>query len=249
MRLALIGDPVAHSMSPQLHRGFLAEIKLSGTYEALRVPAGAGGGAIERLRAAAYRGVNVTTPLKEEAFAHCARHDGLARESGSVNTVVFEGALACGYNTDGAGALGAVQAAAARQDVVGLNVLVLGAGPTARAAASALRDARALVTVWNRTRERAERLSDALRVDLWRPGTQVDVVLSTLPPQSALEDDDVRAAVLAAAIIVDANYAERATLGRVLGRAVIDGSEMLRASARASFDLFMRQHRLERGVI
>jgi len=247
MRLALIGDPVAHSLSPQLHRGFLAELRTSGVYETIRTPAGEGARVIEGLRAAGYRGVNVTTPLKEEAFAYCERHDDLARASGSVNTIVFERGLACGYNTDGAGALGAVRAAFERVDVGGLTVLILGAGPTARAATSALRDAGAVVVIWNRTRERAERIRKAHGVELWRAGMHVDAVLSTVSPHSSLEDDELRAAVLAAPVVLDANYAERATLGAILGRPVIDGGEMLRASARASFELFIRQHRVERG--
>ena len=71
MKLALIGDPVGHSESPKLHAEFFAEAGMLGTYQAIRVPRGECAAAIERLRDEGYRGLNVTTPLKEEAFAAC----------------------------------------------------------------------------------------------------------------------------------------------------------------------------------
>ena len=68
MRLALIGDPVEHSASPALHRGFLEEAGMDGEYVAIRVARGDGARAIRRLRADGFTGCNVTYPLKEEAF-------------------------------------------------------------------------------------------------------------------------------------------------------------------------------------
>jgi shikimate dehydrogenase len=144
LKLAVIGDPVAHSRSPEYQRGFLAEAGLSGTYEAIRVAAGTGAARIEALRAAGYLGLNVTTPLKEEAFARADVRDPIATASGAVNTLVL-GTRIDGYNTDGAGALGAL-ADAGLSDPAGRRILVLGAGPTARAVAFAL--ARANVDVF-----------------------------------------------------------------------------------------------------
>src|ERR1700722_15203148 len=89
LRLAVIGDPVEHSKSPELHAGFLRGAGLAGSYEAIRVAAGDGKRAIEDLRARGYVGLNVTTPLKEEAFAHARWHDATALASGSVNTLVL----------------------------------------------------------------------------------------------------------------------------------------------------------------
>jgi shikimate dehydrogenase len=238
IRLALIGDPIDHSLSPALHREFLAAAGVAGTYDAIRVPSGQCADTVDKLRAQGYRGVNVTTPLKEEAFARCERHDRLAAASRSVNTIVFEYGAAFGYNTDGAGALGALRVAV-RRDLAALAVLVLGAGPTARAAVYALLDAGARVTLWNRTRVRAEAVGDALGVALWTLGWRIDAVLSTLAPGAEIGDEAVRAAVIAAPLVVDANYGARATLGAALGRPVVEGLEMLRASARASFELFV----------
>jgi shikimate dehydrogenase len=236
LRLAVIGDPVAHSRSPDLHQGFLQQAGLAGTYEAIRVVAGDGARMIEDLRARGYTGLNVTTPLKEEAFARAEWRDAVAQASGSVNTLLL-GERIEGYNTDGVGAIGAL-AAAGLEDVRGKRVFVLGAGPTARAASVALAQAGAEVFLWNRTRHRAESMVATLGAQHWTPDCDVDAVLATLAPDATF-DDELKAAVARVPIVVDANYGERSTLGAAIGRPdVRDGLGMLTASARASFEFF-----------
>ena len=223
-----------------MHRSFLRAAELQGTYEAIRVVAGDGARALDDLRAQGFTGISVTTPLKEEAFAYCAMRDEVALASGSVNVVLFARDGARGYNTDGAGALGALRAALATENLAGASILILGAGPTARAAAVALRDAGTRVSLWNRTPARAVAAAESARVTLWRRGDTLEAVLSALAPHATIADDDVRNAILAAPVVVDANYGPRATLGAELGRPVVDGRAMLEASARATFALFAR---------
>jgi len=197
LKLAVIGDPVEHSASPELHRGFLDAAGIAGTYEAIRVPLGDGARAIEELRAAGYTGLNVTTPLKEEAFARADVRDPIARVTGAVNTLLL-GPTIRGYNTDGIGTLGAL-ASAGLVHMPGRRVLVLGEG-----------DANAY-----------------------------DAAFSTLSPGVAIADATLARALRQTPIIVDANYAVRATLGKAIGRDdVADGAAMLAASARAAFDYF-----------
>jgi shikimate dehydrogenase len=238
MKLAVIGDPVAHSLSPALHRGFMEAAGIAGTYEAIQVAAHDGVRAIAELRAQGYRGLNVTTPLKEEAFAACERRDALALASGSVNTIVFDAVATSGYNTDGIGALSVVAGALERSDVYGVRILVLGAGPTARASVAALVEGGASVRVWNRTEARAELVAASSDARLWRAGEALDVVFSTLSPLADLPDY-VQSVCRDVPVLVDANYGPRATLGAALGRETVDGFGMLRASARASFELFL----------
>ena len=238
LRLAVIGDPVAHSLSPQLHRGFFEERNIEGSYEALRVPAGDGRRVIAALRARGYHGLNVTTPLKEEAFAASQTRDAAARASGAVNTLVF-GKRIAGYNTDGAGALGALRAAGLAS-VKDVRILVLGAGPAARAAIAALTSAGSRIVVWNRAPARIEPFANAQGARLWQPGAPVDALFAALAPGARFDDAALLQALRAAPIAVDANYGPRATLAAVLERSdVCDGTAMLRASARASFELFL----------
>ena len=238
LKLAVIGDPVEHSASPTLHRGFLDAAGIAGTYEAIRIAAGDGARAIDDLRAAGYTGLNVTTPLKEEAFARADACDAIARATGAVNTLVL-GTTIYGSNTDGIGTLGAL-GDAGLAELSGRRVLVLGAGPTARAAIAALVSRAVTTFVWNRTTERAVALAQQLDANVFSSdASPFDAVFSTLAPGAELYDLDLLRAVLAAPIVVDANYAARATLGAFLGRRdVRDGGAMLRASARASFEIF-----------
>ena len=238
LRLAVVGDPVDHSASPGLHRSFLAQARLAGSYEAIRIAAGDGARGIAELRERGYTGLNVTTPLKEEAYAVAQRHDAAALASRAVNTLVF-GDRIDGYNTDGIGALGAL-GDAGLVDLAGAAVLVLGAGPTARATIAALVGADAAVFVWNRSPQRAAEIVRDLGAHPHTPGLRPDAVFATLPPGAVPDDVTLLETIAHAPAIVDANYGARSTLGSLLHRDdVFDGSAMLRHSAAAAFALFI----------
>lgn len=238
LKLAVVGDPVAHSRSPLLQRGFMAEAGVEGTYEAIRVRSGELGAAVAALRAEGYGGLNVTTPLKEEAAALCDRLSPAAQALGAVNTLVFRANETFGANTDGAGGVGALESALGT--VRGKRVLVLGAGPTARAVVYALARAGAEVALWNRTREHGEALAQRFGVRVWDEASPLDAVYAALPPNPHLPPAVLRA-LHVAPLVLDANYGPRATLGETLGRAVVDGSAMLASSARHSFDLWVEK--------
>jgi shikimate dehydrogenase len=241
LKLAVIGDPVEHSLSPEYQLGFFSEYGIDGTFEAIRVPAGAGAAQIDALRAAGYAGLNVTTPLKTEAYARADLRDPTATQTGAVNTLLL-GEKIAGYNTDGIGAVGALTDTPFG-DPAGQTVLVLGAGATGRAVAFALIAVNADVLIWNRTPERASQLAHETGARIWSPNVPIGAVFSTLLPDAKLTDAELRDTVATARIIVDANYGERATLAAELGRPdVHDGRAMLRSSARASFEIFTSRH-------
>jgi shikimate dehydrogenase len=236
LRLGLIGDPVEHSKSPALLRAMLDAAGLAGAYDAIRVPCGDAARAIDDLRARGYHGLNVTTPLKEEAFAHAAWRDATALASRSANTLVLTETIE-GHNTDGIGALGALSEAGLT-DFAGARILVLGAGPTARAVIAALSAADAGVSIWNRTPEHAQSIADLLDAQVFAPSDRYEAVFAALPPAVTLDDAALIHAVRAAPILIDANYGDRATLAAELGRPALDGTTMLEHSARASFALW-----------
>jgi shikimate dehydrogenase len=236
LRLAVIGDPVEHSRSPALHRGFLREAGRSGSYEAIRVAKGDGARAIDELRSRGYLGLNVTTPLKEEAFARADWRDPVAIASGSVNTLLL-GQIVRGYNTDGIGALGVLRDAGVA-DLAGRRILVLGAGPTARASVVAFISAGASVSIWNRTTDRAQHVAQSLHANPFTGNEHFDAVFAALPPGATLDNEVLTEAIRSAPMLVDANYGERATLARALGRDGTDGARMLEHSALASFELW-----------
>jgi shikimate dehydrogenase len=154
--LGVAGWPVAHSRSPAMHNAALAAVGLRDwRYLKLPLPPARFAETVRALPAAGFRGINVTIPHKEAALALADEATDTATAVGAANMLTFlpSGAIHAD-NTDVPGLLEALPV-----DPAGMGVLVLGAGGAARAAVYALRRAGAAdVMVWNRTRDRAERL-------------------------------------------------------------------------------------------
>lgn len=155
-RLAVLGDPVAHSRSPVMQNAALAALGLGGewTYEAIRIPPADFAELTRALPAEGFVGANVTIPHKEAALALADDASAAATEIGAANTLTFrdDGGIRAD-NTDAPGMLAALD-----RTVAGSRALVLGAGGSARAAVWALASQGAAVEVWNRTGERAAEL-------------------------------------------------------------------------------------------
>jgi shikimate dehydrogenase len=163
----VIGDPVEHSRSPQMHNAASQALGLDRIYVALRVAPADLAAAVRGLRALGPDGVNVTLPHKAGAVALCDELGPEARDAGAVNTLSFpaEGGVR-GDLTDGLGLLAALPEVPER-------AVVLGAGGSARAAGAALlRAGTRRLTVVARRPESADRLADALAELV--PGAEVD---------------------------------------------------------------------------
>jgi len=127
---AVIGNPVEHSLSPAIHNAAFEALGLGYAYVAFRVEDIAA--AIAGMRALGnFRGLSVTIPHKVSIMEHLDEIDEVARNIGSVNTVLKEGGLLKGSSSDGPGALKALADRGA--DPAGKRVLVLGSGGAARA--------------------------------------------------------------------------------------------------------------------
>ncbi len=131
----VIGDPIAHSLSPAIHNAAYAQLGLDFVYVACRVEdvknTLAGMRALEN-----FRGMSVTIPHKVEAMKHLDEIAEVDRAIGAINSVVHDGDILTGLNTDGPGALKAL--ADAGVDLKDKNVLMLGSGGAARAIAFTL---------------------------------------------------------------------------------------------------------------
>ena len=189
-RLAVIGHPVAHSRSPQIHARFALACGHAVDYTRIEAPLD---GFVETVRAFAAsgaRGCNVTVPFKAEAFAACARLTERARRAEAVNTLTFEADGWLGDNTDGAGLVRDLEHNAGTP-LRGRRVLVLGVGGAAAGALDPLLAARpAALVVANRTPAKAVALverfaASAARMDvpfvarpLDSPGADFDVLVN-----------------------------------------------------------------------
>ncbi|MBN2517484.1 MAG: shikimate dehydrogenase [Candidatus Altiarchaeota archaeon] len=151
-KFAVIGDPIAHSLSPVMHNAVFSFLGLDCTYEAIRVPAKDLGARFKEMESE-FSGINVTIPHKIGVITYLDGLDGIAKSIGAVNTVKIENGKATGYNTDGIGAVMALEDECG--DIKKKNVLLLGAGGAARAIAFACAQEKAEVSIWNRTIEKA----------------------------------------------------------------------------------------------
>lgn len=251
-RAGVVGSPVAHSLSPVLHRAAYAALGLDGwTYDRVEVRAGALAGHVRGL-GPEWVGLSVTMPGKEEALALATRASADAHLSGAANTLVRRGAGWYAENTDIPGLATAVQrevratgAGPVRQAVV------LGGGATARSAVLALgRVGAREITLLVRDRlrpetaamlERLDGLPDAPRVRAgrWADGIPLDrrvaqAVVSTLPAGAPAPDLHLPEGEAAAPALVDVAYEPwpSALAGAVLGRTggrvtVVRGTSML----------------------
>ena len=155
----VLGFPVGHSRSPAMMNAAFAELGLDWRYLALPLPPAHFTATVRALAASGYRAANVTIPHKLAARELADELSPDAAAIGAVNTLTLDAdGRIRGDNTDGAGLIDALG------EPVPATALVLGAGGAARAAAWALREAGAEVTVWNRTAKRATRLAGVIGV-------------------------------------------------------------------------------------
>ena len=163
-RLGIIGHPIGHSISPVFQQAALDAIGFDGTYQAWDVAPDGVGEFVDGLRAPGTLGINVTVPHKEAVIPFLDEVDDWASTAGAVNTIINRGGRLTGHNTDGIGFLRALREGADFEPR-GRDVLVLGAGGSARGVVYALaRAGVAQMFIANRTLERAQRLA-ALSID------------------------------------------------------------------------------------
>ncbi|QOW22159.1 MULTISPECIES: shikimate dehydrogenase [Lysobacteraceae] len=161
-RFALIGHPVAHSLSPRIHAAFARQTGIAMDYGLIDATAEEFDDALAGFAAAGGKGANVTLPHKARAAAACESLSDRARRCGVVNTLTRTATGWAGDNTDG---LGLVRDLTDRhgQDLRGRRVLLIGAGGVAHGVAPALLDAGiAGLMIVNRTDSRTDALADLL---------------------------------------------------------------------------------------
>ena len=160
-RYAVMGNPIAHSKSPQIHQLFAQQTGQSISYQAILVEKHRFAEAVAEFLTAGGKGLNVTVPFKQEAWQIADQLSARAQRAGAVNTLMLRepGGL-LGDNTDGVGLVRDLTANLA-VELAGKRLLMLGAGGAARGVLAPLleQEPRHLV-IANRTAERAEQLSD-----------------------------------------------------------------------------------------
>ena len=152
---AVVGNPVAHSRSPQIHAEFARQTGQAMDYIRLLAPLDGFAAEVAAFCARGGRGVNVTLPFKVEAFRFATRHSERAQHAQAVNTLKFESGQTLGDNTDGAGLVRDLECNLGLA-LAGRRVLLMGAGGAARGVLLPVLEGKpATLVIANRTRDKA----------------------------------------------------------------------------------------------
>lgn len=240
MRCAVLGSPIAHSLSPVLHRAAYDKLGLSDwTYDAFEVGETGLAAFLDETATAEdpseWRGLSLTMPLKQVAIGLCDEVTPVARQVGAVNTVVFEDGRRIGTNTDVPGLVAALRERGV--DRVRSAVLA-GVGATARSSLAALRALGVRqTTAIARDPARAGYLSElaielgvGLEVLPWTASLpSVDLVVSTVPADAAagIADNLAAAANVVFDVVYDPWPTPLAATAARLGRTVVNGLDLL----------------------
>jgi len=255
-RAGVLGWPVDHSLSPNIHRYWLNKYNIHGQYDRVPVEPKDFATKIQNLKTRGFVGGNVTVPHKQTALKCVDEADPLAIRIGAVNTFVFRNDSSLyGFNTDGFGFLANLTASQKNFNASRGPAVVLGAGGAARAIIVALQDAGvAEIRLLNRTQGRAQDLADELQkpsvgkiqVLDWRSRADhlaganllVNTTILGMKGQPSLDID--LSALPRDALVNDIVYAPLETnllkLAKRNGHKVVDGLGMLLHQARPGFE-------------
>ena len=240
----VIADPVAHSKSPLLHNRAFQARRLDAVYLPFLIPPAHLSDWMTLATTLPIAGFSVTIPHKQRILRHLDIVEPLAKRIGAVNTVWRRAGKWRGTNTDGQGVLEALRP---HVRIAHASILIAGYGGAARAAAIALRNAGANITITGRNIKRAQALAravDAETVTLKESQTrEYDVLLHATPvgmspkPNECLFPDAIPADV-----VFDMVYNPHETLllkrAKQQGSTVIHGSEMLLEQAAWQFEIW-----------
>jgi shikimate dehydrogenase len=236
-RLAVWGDPIAHSRSPQLHAAAYRRLGLPWTYGRRRVSESEFAAAVAE-RDGSWRGLSLTMPLKNAAFAFADSNDRRAELTGAANTLLFDGASARGFNTD-VGGLVRMLAEEGLEEVT--RARIVGAGATATSAVVALAESGAReIEIVARRPEAAAALtalgeSMGVRVSprplAESPATDVPVTIATLPGDAPVDAHVAEGLAGRGGLLVDVVYGHwptaLSTAWEQSGRRAVSGLGML----------------------
>ncbi len=253
----VIGDPVEHTLSPVMHNAAFEELNLDFVYLAFRVRREELREAIIGARSLDLQGLNVTMPHKNAVMRYLDEIDSTARSIGAVNTILNDEGRLMGYNTDGIGALKALEENGITPN--GKKLLLLGAGGAGKAIAfHAAREVEELV-ILNRTPQKAKKLAEVLRkefnkkingdalsteimkeelrdadilVNATSVGMHPDIDQSLVPPSSLRTD------LCVMDIIYTPLETKLAKDAKATGAKVVSGIEMLFYQGAASFEIW-----------
>ena len=261
--LGIIGYPIGHSISPAFQQAALNALQIDAEYRAYAVHPDDVGPFVHSLRSDPATGINVTVPHKEAVMPFLDEIDEWATEAGAVNTIVNRSGNLTGYNTDGYGFLRALRESGGL-DPAGKNVLILGAGGSARGVVQALlRAGVGDLVIANRTLARAQSLADlaksrsvpaaAIPLDfrqLKEIAADADLIVNCTslgmthgPDEAAtpMRADQIPPTALVYDLVYNPVQTPLLTAAEQAGAATLGGITMLVYQGAASFEIWLEQ--------
>lgn len=245
MQFAVIGNPIAHSLSPILHNHAFKMLGIAGFYGRYLLKENQ---SFYHLRSLHLKGANITVPFKEVAFNSCDETFGIAREIGAVNTIIFQGNKMLGYNTDALGLYLCVENLAPK------NALIIGAGGSAKAVAHILKQKEVDVTLINRSQKRLLDFKDfkCATFETFAPKDSYDLVINTTPAglidnTLPLTKERLTSLLKNTRFAFDLIYGKDTPflkLAKSLNIATSDGKAMLIQQAILAFEIFMQSQNI-----
>ena len=250
---AVIGDPIDHSLSPNIHSAAFRELNLDCSYIAYKIAKDELEEGIESLKKIKIDGFNVTIPHKVEMMKYLDRLDESCSIIGAVNTVTNDNGILKGYNTDMDGFLEPFKKRSL--NIRGLKVLLLGAGGAARAIVAGFTKEHAKsITVANRTVENANKISEfsnkiglkanAIRIDeIGDTAKNYDVIVNATSvglknEPSIISLDGINSETIVYDIVYSPINTDFIKKAKEKGAIVIYGYEMLLGQASRAFQIW-----------
>lgn len=233
LKLAVLGNPISHSKSPDLFRSFFLQDKLNGIYEKIELKDIKEFSEIQNH----YDGFNVTAPFKQSIISYIDDLSEAAIRIGAVNTVFRKNGKWLGDNTDYIGILEAIKSKSELSEIN--NCLVIGAGGAARAAAFAMNQAQIKFNITNRTYSKAKILSQEFSSEPIENPKLKDfhLIINTIPePFSVINAEELNRHH----IILDAIYPRSFFISKSLkvGFTLISGEVWLKKQALKAYQIF-----------
>jgi shikimate dehydrogenase len=253
----VIGNPIEHTLSPIMHNAAFEALKLDYVFLAFKVEVAEVGNAIDGMRALGIHGLNVTMPHKNAVIKFLDELDPTAKTVASANTILNKDGKLFGFNTDGVGALNALE----QNGVVvkGKKILLLGGGGAAKAIAYTLSQEAEELVILNRTPKPVTELANLLKqrfnkrisADAFTPKTvkanldKADVLINAtsigMEPnvgQTSVTPEWLRSDLAVMDIVYNPLETKLAKDAKAAGAKVVSGVEMLIYQGAASFEIW-----------
>lgn len=240
----IIGDPVAHSLSPAMHNAAYKALGIDYVFNAQRLALAELEAFMADVRIKGIHALAVTVPHKEAVIKYLDELDETAKQIGAVNTVVNKNGRLFGYNTD---CYGAIESLKKHTVLVGKKVALLGSGGSARAVVYGLVKEKCEVVIYGRNTDKANGLAKTFGCKAlpWdeRNSLSADIIINTTP--IGREGDELpldEKVITEKHIVFDINYAQNSTpLLRAAAKkhaTTVDGLEMLLRQGMLQFELY-----------